>query len=148
LPRNKAANHQEFIPMTNDRNAFQKVSHAIGKRAAMRSILAAAVILSASTAVVHAQELRKYAEIQPGHGSMRAPVGHRQPSQGDVASARQAKSDRKIIEQDNELLDLPPSQSHVAGADEVPPDESALTKMIDEENARIDRLIKGICRGC
>jgi hypothetical protein len=134
--------------MTNDRSAFQNVSRAIGKRAAMRSIFAAAIILSASTAVVHAREAPQYAEIQPGHGAMRAPVGHRQPNQRDVAGARQARSDKKIIYQDSELLDLPPSQNHVAGADEVPPGENTLAKIIEEENRRIDRLVRSICRGC
>jgi hypothetical protein len=91
--------------MRNDRSAFQKVNRAIGKRAAMRSIFAAAIILSASTVVGHAREVSQYAEIQPG-------------------------------------------QNRIADADPVPPDENNLTKMIEEENARLDRLVKGICRGC
>jgi hypothetical protein len=139
--RNEAANHLEFIPMTNDRVRRRK-------RRAMHAIFAALIMVSGSTAVVHAREVPKYAEIQPGHGSMRAPVGHRQPTQRDVMEARQAQSDKKSIEQDNELLGLSPSQSHVTGGDEVPADENTLTKMIEQENARIDRLVSGICRGC
>jgi hypothetical protein len=134
--------------MTNDRSAMQKVARAIGKRAAMRSFFAAGVILAASTAAAHAREVPKYAEIRPGPGSMRAPIGHRQPTQLDVAAARQARSDKQTIEQDNELLERAPGADHVVSPDEVPPDQNTLTKMIDEENARIDRLLKGICRGC
>jgi hypothetical protein len=131
--------------MTNDRihRSARRRKHR-----AMHAIFAALIMVSGSTAVVHAREVVKYAEIQPGHGSMRAPVGHRQPIQRDVAGARQARSDKKIIAQDNELLDLPSSQNHVAGADEVPPGENTLAKMIEEENARIDRLVRSICRGC
>jgi hypothetical protein len=118
------------------------------KHRAMHAIFAALIMVSGSTPVVHAREVAKYAEVQPGHGSMRAPVGHRQPTQRDVAVARQPQSDQKIIAQDNELLDLPPSQNHVTGAAQIESDDSALTKMIEEENARIDRLIRSICRGC
>jgi hypothetical protein len=134
--------------MTNDRSAFQNVSRVIGKRAAMRSIFAAAIILSASTTVVHAREIPKYAEIQPGQGSMRAPVGHRQPTQRDVAGARQAQPDKQTIEKDNELLGLPPNQNLVASADKIAPDENTLAKVIAEENTRLDRLVRSICRGC
>ena len=134
--------------MTNDHSTLHNVTRAIGKRAAMRSIFAAAIILSASTAVVHAREVPQHAEIEPGHGSMRAAIGHRQPTPRDVTVARQAQSDKKIIAQDNELLDLTPSHDLVTGADEVPRDENTLTKMIEEENARLDRLVGSICRGC
>jgi hypothetical protein len=131
--------------MTNDR------IHRSARRRkcrAMHAIFAAAIILSGSTAVVHAREAPRDAEIQPGHGSMRAPVGHRQPTQRDAKEVRQARSDKNTIEQDNELLDLAPSRDPVTGADEVPRDENTLTKMIEEENARLDGLVRGICRGC
>jgi hypothetical protein len=127
--------------MTNNR------IHRSAKRR-KHAIFAALIMVSGSTPVVHAREVPKNAEVQPGHGSMRAPVGHRQPTQRDVAGARQAKSDQKIIAQGNELLDLPPSQNHVTGADQIESDDSAMTKMTEEENARIDRLIRSICRGC
>jgi hypothetical protein len=79
---------------------------------------------------------------------MRAPVGHRQPTRGDVALARPAQSDKKIVARDNELLDPASSQNRVAGADAVPPGEDNLSKLIEQENTRIDRLIRSICRGC
>jgi hypothetical protein len=131
--------------MTNDRIHR---SAKRGKHRAMHAIFAALIMVSASTPVVDAREVPQYAEIQPGRGSMRAPVGHRQPTQRDVAVARQAQSDKKITAQDNELLDLLPSQNHVGGIDGVPPGENTLAKIIEEENARIDRLVRSICRGC
>jgi hypothetical protein len=134
--------------MRNHRLVFQILGRAIRRRAVMRSLFAAAVMLSASTAIVHAREVPENAEIRPGYGSMRAPVGHRQPTRGDVAHARQAQPDKKIVAQDNALLDPASSQNRVAGADAVPPGEDSLTKMIDQENVRIDRLIRSICRGC
>lgn len=41
-----------------------------------------------------------------------------------------------------------PSRNDVKGADQVQPDENALAKRIEEENARLDRLFRSICRGC
>jgi hypothetical protein len=123
--------------MTNDR-IHRSVRHR--KRRAMHAIVAAIIMATGSTAVVHAREVPKYAEI-------RTPVSHRQPTQRDVARARQALSDKKII-QDNELLDLAPSHDPITGADQIVSDESALTKMVEQENAQIDRLVRSICRGC
>ena len=41
-----------------------------------------------------------------------------------------------------------PTWDDVKGVDQVQSDENALAKRIDEENARLDRLLRGICRGC
>ena len=41
-----------------------------------------------------------------------------------------------------------PTRDEVNGADQVESGEDALAKRIDEENARLDRLLRGICRGC
>ena len=41
-----------------------------------------------------------------------------------------------------------PTGDNVKGADQVQSDENALAKRIEEENARVDRLLRGICRGC
>jgi hypothetical protein len=41
-----------------------------------------------------------------------------------------------------------PAGHDVKGADQVQSGEDALAKRIDEENARLDRLLRGICRGC
>lgn len=114
----------------------------------MRSIFAAIIILSASTAVVHTAEAQKLARSQPAYGHMQAPVGHRQPTQDDVTGANQVQFDKKIIEKDNELLDLPPTQDETIGADQLQSKDNALARMIAQENARVDRTIKGICRGC
>ena len=114
----------------------------------MRSIFVAIIIVSASTAVVHTAEARKLARSQPAYGYMQAPVGHRQPTQDDVTGANQVQFDKKIIEKDNELLDLPPTQNKIIGADQVQSKDNDLARMIGEENARLDREISGICRGC
>ena len=103
----------------------------------MRSILAGIIMLSASTAFVHTAEAQRHAKIPPGYGYMQAP-GQRQPTQDDA----------KKIERDNEQLDLPASQDSIAGADQVQSEENTLAKMIEQENARLDHQLKGICRGC
>ena len=114
----------------------------------MRSIFAAMIIVSASTAVVYAAEARKLARSQPAYGYMQAPAGHRQPTQDDVTGANQVQFEKKIVEKDNELLDLPPTQNKIIGADQVQSKDNGLARMIGEENARVDRTISGICRGC
>jgi hypothetical protein len=114
----------------------------------MRSIFAVIIIVSASTAVVHTAEARKLARSQPPYGYMQAPAGHRQPTQDDVSAANQVQFDKKIVEKDNELLDLPPTQNKIIGADQVQSKDNDLARMIGEENARLDREISGICRGC
>jgi hypothetical protein len=114
----------------------------------MRSIFAAIIMLSASTAVGHTAEAQGHARIRPGHGYMQAPVGHRQPTQHDVTGANQIQFDKKRVEKDDELLDLPATRDKVIGADQVDSEENALAKMIEQENARLDRELRGICRGC
>ena len=114
----------------------------------MRSIFAAIIIVSASAAVVHTAEARKLARSQPAPGYMQAPVGHRQPTKDDVTAANRVQFDKKSIEKDNELLDLPASQREIIGADQLQSKDNALARTIGEENARLDREISGICRGC
>jgi hypothetical protein len=41
-----------------------------------------------------------------------------------------------------------PTLSGIAGPDQVKPQESGLERVIAEENERLDRLLRGICRGC
>ena len=107
--------------MRNPRLAFQIVGRAIRRRAVMRSLFAAAVMLSASTAVVHAREVSQNVEIRPGSNSMRVPAGHRQPTRRDVAPAREAQPDKQIVARDNALPDPASNQNHVAAADAAPP---------------------------
>jgi hypothetical protein len=114
----------------------------------MRSSFAAMIIVSASTAVVHSAEAQKFARSQPAYGYMQAPVGHRQPTQDDVTGTNQVQFDKKSIEKDNELLDLPATQDKIIGADQLQSEDNALAKMTEQENARVDREIGGICRGC
>jgi hypothetical protein len=114
----------------------------------MRSIFAAIIMLSASTVVGQSAEAQKHARIQPGYAYLQAPVGHRQPIQDDVTGANQVQFDKKRVAKDNELLDLPTTQGKVIGADQVESAENALARMIEQENARLDRELRGICRGC
>jgi hypothetical protein len=114
----------------------------------MRSIFAAILILSVLTAVVHAGQAQRHAQTQPGYGYMQAPVGHRQLTQDDVTGANQVQFDKKRVEKDNDLLDLPTTQDQVMGADQVESEENALAKTIEQENARLDHDLRGICRGC
>src|ERR1700733_13660721 len=106
----------------------------LGRPPTMRSIFAAIIIVSASTAVVHTAEPRKLARSQPAY--MQAPVGHRQPTQDDVTGTNQVQFDKESIEKDNELLDLPATQDKIIGADQLRSEDNSLAKMIDQENAR------------
>ena len=114
----------------------------------MRLIFAVIIIVSASTAVVHAGEAQKLARSEPAYGYMQAPVGHQQPTQDDVTGADQAQFDKYRIEKDNELLDLPATQDKIIGADQLQSEDNALAKSIEQENARDDRAVGGLCRGC
>jgi hypothetical protein len=114
----------------------------------MRSIFVGIIIVSASTAVVHAGEARKHAGKQPAYGYTQAPVGHRQPTQDDVTGANQVELEKKRIEKDNELLELPATRDGIVGADQLQSRDNALARMIGQENSRLDREISGICRGC
>ena len=83
----------------------------------MRSLAVAIIIACLSTAVMDMAQAQQPAEGAPGQGSMVRPVDHRQPRPADVAGAEAAK-----------------------------PDESGVGKIIGQDNARIDRLIRSICR--
>jgi hypothetical protein len=41
-----------------------------------------------------------------------------------------------------------PILTDLARPDEVNPQESGLARVIQQENERLDRLLRGICRGC
>jgi hypothetical protein len=112
----------------------------------MRSILVGIIMLSMSTAVVHTAETERHTQMRPSY--MQALVGHRQLTQNDVTDADQIQLDKKSVETDNELLDLPPTQYDVTGADQVRSDENGLGKRIERENDQLDRQLRGICRGC
>ena len=91
-------------------------------------------MLWASIAVVHTGAAQKRHQRAPGYGYMQAQIGHRQSIRYNVNK----------IEKDNEQLDLPASRDSIIGADQ----ENALAKTIKQENARLDRELRGICRGC
>jgi hypothetical protein len=77
----------------------------------MRSIFAGIIMLSASTAAVHAAQTEK-------HGYIQAVIGHRRPS-----------------------------QDNTVGADHGHSEQDVLTKRIEQDNSRLDRLID-ICPSC
>jgi hypothetical protein len=117
-------------------------------RAAVRAIFAGLVMLSASTALVPTAQARSPAGIDGGQAHMPAPVGHRQPTRAEVTAGSQVHSDKQSIAQDNEPFRSSPSQDPIPGADQVQSEENAAAKAIEQENVLIDRLIRGICRGC
>jgi len=55
----------------------------------------------------------------------------------DMGQAQQGQLDRRQ-----------PALSELARPDEVEPQESGLARVIQQENERLDRLLRGICRGC
>lgn len=61
---------------------------------------------------------------------------------------RPTDDDLKAIETDNERNQLPATQDNITGAAPVQSEENALTGRIDRDNARLDRLIRGICPTC
>ena len=102
----------------------------------MRSVFAAMIMLSASTAAVLPAEGQNETPNRPGYGYMQAPVGHRQPTQDDVKGANQAQ-----IEMDNLA-----AGDNVGG--ERQSEEDEVGRMIDRENQLLDRELGDICRGC
>jgi hypothetical protein len=80
----------------------------------MRSIFFGAIVLLASTAVVHPAQAEK-------HGYAQAFISHPQP--------------------------IPMSRDQLIGVDQAHPDEDALTKRIEQDKTRLDRLID-ICPSC
>jgi hypothetical protein len=104
----------------------------------MRSIFAGIIMLSASMAVVHTPQVQKH-----GCAHMQASIGHRQPTQDDMP-----RDDLKKIEKDKQEVDPAAGPDDVIGGDQVHSEEDALTKRIEQDNARLDREIEGICPSC
>jgi hypothetical protein len=74
-------------------------------------------MLSASVAVVDTARAQIRPERPPGHGSMRAPIGHQQPSLDEPQPTR---DELEKIDKDNQLLNLPASQDDITGAGQAP----------------------------
>jgi hypothetical protein len=106
----------------------------------MRSIFAGIIMLSASMAVVHAAQAQKH-----GYGNMRASIGHRHPTKDELQPSR---ADLKQIEKDHREVDPPAGPDDTIGGDQVHSEEDALTKRIEQDNARLDRELRGICSSC
>jgi hypothetical protein len=102
----------------------------------MRSLFVAMSMLSASMAVVNTAQAQM--QKPPGYGSMQAPIGHRQPTQGDFEK----------IDKDNQQLHLPASQDGITGARPLPAEEDTLTNRIGQDNPALDSEITDICPTC
>ena len=102
----------------------------------MRSLFAAAILLTTLTTVPLAAETRDHSATWPGDSSMQAAPGHRQPTPW-----------LEQVGRDNEQLDAA-GGGDVTGANEVQSEENALARRIEEENDRLDAELRGICRGC
>ena len=111
----------------------------------MDSLLVGVIVLSASMAVVGTAQAQTHAQRPPVYRSVHAPIGHRQPTQDDL---RPTRDDLEKIDKDNHELDLPASQDGIAGAGPIPPEEDALTKKIEQDDAQLDREIRDICPSC
>ena len=105
----------------------------------MRSVFAAMIMLSASTAAVLPAEGQNETPNRPGYGYMQAPVGHRQPTQNDVEGADQVQ-----IEMDK--LANQATEDDVVRARQS--EENEVAETIDRENQLLDRELRTICRGC
>jgi hypothetical protein len=103
----------------------------------MRSIFVGIVVLSASITVVHEAQAQVQPQRPSAHGYVQPPMGYQQSTSEDL----------KAIEKDNERNGLPPSRDDITGVP-VQSEENALTNRIDQDNTRLDRLIKGICPTC
>jgi hypothetical protein len=111
----------------------------------MRSLFTGIFMLSASMAVVGAAQAQTHLQTPPGYGSMQAPIGHRQPTRGDL---RPTQDDLQKIDSDNQLLNQPASQDDVTGAGQIPSGEDALTRRVEQDNPRLDGEITDICPSC
>jgi hypothetical protein len=83
----------------------------------MRSIFAGMIMLSASMAAVDTARAQIHPERPPGHGSMQAQIGHRQPTQDELQPTH---DELEKIDKDNQLLNLPASQDDITGAGQAP----------------------------
>lgn len=109
----------------------------------MRSIFVGIILLSTSMAAADTAQVQKH--LQRGYGYRQALIGHRRPTPDD---RQPAQDDLEKIDTDNHQLDPPASRDGVIDAGQVHSEEDALTKRIEQDNARLDRLIGGICSGC
>ena len=111
----------------------------------MRSIFAGIIMLSASLAIVDTAQAQKHPQRLPGYGYRQALIAHRQPAQDDL---RPAQDDLEKINKSYQQPDPPAGRDGIIGAGQVHSNEDALTKRIEQDNARLDREIRGICPSC
>jgi hypothetical protein len=110
----------------------------------MRSIFVGIILLSASMTAVGAAQAQGHHQRLPGYGSRQALISHRQPTADDLQPAEDNLE--KIVTDSQQLAPLT-SRDGTVGAGQVHSDEDALTKRIEEDNARLDHE-RGICPSC
>jgi hypothetical protein len=111
----------------------------------MRSIFIGIIMLSASLGVVDAAQKQKQPQRLPSYHYRLALVSHQQLAQHDPP----AHDDLEKIDPDKQHLDPPTRRDGAIGAGEVHSEEDALTKRIEQGNARLDHeIIGGICPSC
>jgi hypothetical protein len=104
----------------------------------MRSIFVGIISLSASMAVALPAQAQQHSKRAPGYDYVQTLMGPQQSTNNDL----------KMIERDNQDLELPASQDDIVGADQVHSEEDTQTKRIDQDSVRIDREIRNICPSC
>jgi hypothetical protein len=110
----------------------------------MRSIFVGIILLSTSMADADAALVQRHPQRFPGYGYRQALIDHRRPTQD---GRQPAQDDPEKIDTDNQQLD-PPASRDVVDAGQVHSEEDALTRRIEQDNARLDRDIRGICPSC
>jgi hypothetical protein len=111
----------------------------------MRSIFVGIILLSASMTVVDAAQAQEHPKRLPGYGYRQALIGHRQLTQRDLQPAH---DDLEKIDTDNQQLDPLASRDSIIGVSQVHSESDALTKKIEQDNARLDLEIIGMCPSC
>ena len=111
----------------------------------MRSIFVRVILLSTSMAAADAAQVQKHSQRLPGYGYRQALIGHRQPTRDGLQPAQE---DLEEIDNSNQQIDPPTSADSMIDAGQVHSEEDVLTKRIEQDNARLDGEIGGICSGC
>ena len=132
-------------PSRIDEYARLSASFSIRRSLTMRSIFAGIIMLSASMAIVDAAQAQKHPERSRGHGYRQALIAHRQPTRDDLQPAQE---NLERIDDGNRQPDPPARRDGNIDAGQVHSEEDALTKRIEQDNARLDRVIRGICASC
>ena len=111
----------------------------------MRSFFAGIIMLSASMAIVDAAQAQKHPQRLPGYDYRQALIAHRQPTKDDL---QPTQDDLEKIDKGYQQPDPPARRDGIIDVGQVHSEGDALTKRIEQDNARLDREIRGICPSC